>query len=485
MIHASRWKRSLFWLIPVHRNEIKKFLPILGIFFLLTFVYDLLRPLKSALIIAEPDIGTELIPYIKVWGVLPGAFLLTWLTIHLGHFLNRERVFYGMMGLYIGFFGFFLFGIYPFREELELHSLSQWLIGHLPTGMAQMGLLVQKWHLVLFYTMTELWGNILLSMLFWGFANEMSTVDEARRFYPLFLLGANSAAIFSGASGSYFSKLTFSHWLPYGKTPWDQAFFFFIITAILGAVLITGLFRWVHKLHPHLSANAKPMIQDGEEKVRLTIPQCLVYVIKNPYLACLALIVLGYNLVFNLSDILWTNELSKSFRNDINGYAHYTSQVTQATGVISVFLSLFITGNVLRRFGWRAAALLTPLMVLVCAVGFFYCLNTGSMGLTLLLGTMQMAVSRGAKYTVFDTTKEIAFIPLSSKDQRLGKAVIDGIGSRLGKSSGSFIFQMLFLMMNTLDETVPVITGIVLVSLLLWILAVVLLGRKIREQEQR
>jgi len=46
--------------------------------------------------------------------------------------------------------------------------------------------------------MAELWGSVVVSVLFWGLANRIMSVTEARRYYPLFGLGANVALIFSG-----------------------------------------------------------------------------------------------------------------------------------------------------------------------------------------------------------------------------------------------------------------------------------------------
>lgn len=50
----------------------------------------------------------------------------------------------------------------------------------------------------MFYVMAELWGSVVVSVLFWGFANTITTVDEAEQFYPFFGLGANVALIASG-----------------------------------------------------------------------------------------------------------------------------------------------------------------------------------------------------------------------------------------------------------------------------------------------
>ncbi len=42
-----------------------------------------------------------------------------------------------------------------------------------------------------FYCSAELWGDVVLSLLFWGLANEMTTIEEAPTLYPLFGIGAN------------------------------------------------------------------------------------------------------------------------------------------------------------------------------------------------------------------------------------------------------------------------------------------------------
>lgn len=42
-----------------------------------------------------------------------------------------------------------------------------------------------------FYCSAELWGDVVLSLLFWGLANEMTTMEEAPTLYPLFGIGAN------------------------------------------------------------------------------------------------------------------------------------------------------------------------------------------------------------------------------------------------------------------------------------------------------
>ncbi len=76
----------------------------------------------------------------------------------------------------------------------------------------------------------------------------------------------------------------------------------------------------------------------------------------------------------------------------------------------------------------------------------------------------------------------MAFIPLSRQSQRMGKAVIDGIGARIGKSGGSFIFQFLLYFLGGLSATVPYITIITVIILIAWVFAIGRLKKEIEDK---
>lgn len=51
--------------------------------------------------------------------------------------------------------------------------------------------------------MAELWGAVVISVLFWTLANEVCTVKEAKTIYPLMGIAANVALVAAG----HFMKL--------------------------------------------------------------------------------------------------------------------------------------------------------------------------------------------------------------------------------------------------------------------------------------
>ena len=101
--------------------------------------------------------------------------------------------------------------------------------------------------------------------------------------------------------------------------------------------------------------------------------------------------------------------------------------------------------------------------------------------LCVFFGSLQNVMSRSAKYTVFDSTKEMAFIPLSDETKLKGKSAIDGIGSRLGKSGSSLVLQILLMFFSTPIACSPLIFILMIVTISGWIISIKILDRKFSE----
>jgi AAA family ATP:ADP antiporter len=356
----------------------------------------------------------------------------------------------------------------------------------LPAGFKGFIAMFRNWTFTLFYMMSELWGTAILSVLFWGFANAITKVDEAKRFYGLLMIGANIAGTFSGQASVLLSDTHFIQCLPYGKCSWDQSVLFLNCLIVVSGVATMGIFRWLNRrVIRHDEELAEP-----PEKIKMSMRENFAYLLKSKYLLRIALIVLAYNLVINLIEVVWKNQIKELYPNP-SEYNMYMGEVMTLMGVIATVAS-FATVFAIRRFSWTFTALIPPVILLTTGVCFFACILFPNSGLTWLaalmgstplvlsvtLGGLQNCLSRASKYTIFDATKEIAFIPLSDECKLKGKAAIDGVGSRLGKSGGAVIHQSLLLVFATVAASTPYVAVIFLAVVLVWIFSVVSLGKQ-------
>jgi ATP:ADP antiporter, AAA family len=481
----GKW-RSFFW--PIHRWELRKFLPLFFMFSLIAFNYNLLRAYKDSMVVTAENSGAEVIPFIKVWAILPSAILLTFIFTRLANRYSREKVFYIMMLLFLSFFLIFTFVLFPLQDHLHPNALADRLQAILPAGFKGLIALFRNWTFTLFYVMSELWSTSILSVLFWGFANEVTSVKEARRYYGLLTIGGNLAGIGAGQAASNFATHLYIPWIPYGHTVWDQSVFFLSSTVILAGLATIVIFRWLNKNVIRPDELAQPFHQP--EKIKMSMRKNFAYLARSKYLICIASIVVAYNVAMNLIEIVWKNQIKQVYPNP-GDYTAYMGDVMTVMGIIATVVSIFFTNSFIRR-SWTVAALIPAITVLVMGVAFFFftlseqsgiqwigaLFGTTPLILSVTCGFFHQAMARACKYTLFDATKEIAFIPLGSESRLKGKAAIDGVGSRIGKSGGSVIHQGLLLMLTTVSASTPYVGAIFLIVILVWIFAVVSLGKQ-------
>lgn len=483
--------KALIW--PVHNHELKKLLPMLVIFFLITFNYNVLRTMKDALVVTAKSSGAEVIPFIKVWVMFPGAIILTYIFTRLSNRFSRETVIYSILGLFLGYFFFFTYFIYPARESLHANSLADYLQSILPSGSKGFVSMVRYWSFTTFYAMSELWSNIILSLLFWGFANQVTKVAESKRFYSLFGIGINLSGVAAGACSMYFCLQEYNPRLPFGQDAWEQTMMILIALVLISGVVAIGLFRWMHTkvLTDPRYYDQKEALGDKKLKGKMSMRKNFSYLFKSDYLMSIATIVIAYNLVINLVEVVWKHQVRELYPNP-QDYNLYMSQISTIIGAIATFTSVFVAGTSIRKMGWTFTALLTPVILFVtsiCFFGFFFFKSELSsfslavfgatpLAMAVFFGSAQNIMSRAAKYTVYDATVQMSFIPLDPESKTKGKAAIDGVCNRLGKSSGSMIHQSLLLAFGNLTASAPYVAAFLFGSIAIWTSSTLWLGKR-------
>jgi len=226
--------RSLFW--PIHRSEVKKVISMLLLLFFLCICYNILRNLKDTIILTAKHSGAEVIPFIKVWGMLPAAFISTWFYTRLRRWFSKEAVFYVLVSCFLIYFLLFAFVLYPYSDRLHFDRLGDSLGAYLPKGFKGMIALIRNWTFTSFYIISELWAVLILTVLYWGFANDITKVGEAKRTYGLLNIGSNIAPILGGTLAITFSRGISAPFLLSATDQWSQT-----ICKLILLVTVLGL----------------------------------------------------------------------------------------------------------------------------------------------------------------------------------------------------------------------------------------------------
>lgn len=477
--------RGALW--PIYGNEMKKFLPMGIIMFLVLFNYTILRDIKDVLIVTAPGAGAPVLSFLKGWAVMPAAILFVVLYTKMSNIFSQERIFYIIVSTFVAFFGAFALILYPTQELLHP---SQEVIAGYQEQYPNLRFIFPVWGLwtnSLFYILAELWGSVMISLLFWQFANQIVRTQEAKRFYAMFGLIANVALIFSGETIKLCSDIVKNSGLE-EYLGWGIALNYMMGIVVAFGILAMIIYRWMHTAvltdkqyyNPEESTGTKK-----KEKAKLSVGESLKYIFTNPYIACIAILVMSYGISINLIEAVWKDQLRQAFPNKLD-YAHFMGQFSQNTGIATMLLIMFTKG-VVRKFGWFVGAIVTPMITIITG-GLFFAfvlyqdvmnplISFTGMTATLLaawIGSFQNFLTKGTKYSQFDPTKEMAYIPLDAELRTKGKAAVDVIGGRLGKAAGGYIQNAIYIITGTKDviTVAPYFAGFVAVIVGLWVWAV-------------
>jgi len=268
--------------------------------------------------------------------------------------MSSQKVFYSCVLPFLAFFATFAAVIYPQRALLHPHGLVDWLAAMLPANAAAPLAIVRNWSFSLFYVMAEMWGSVVASLLFWSLANQITTVDEAKKYYPLFGLGANVALIFSGQYVKLVSRLRAN--LAPGVDAWAVS-----LQYLMGAVVASGgvlLGCYKHLQDKVVSKLPESQVPKKKTKTKMTLKESAQFLFSSKYIRDLAILVISYGMCINIVEVSWKAKLKLAFP-DPNAYSAFMGNFSSATGAVTLFMMLL--GRVIfQKLGWRFAALVTP-----------------------------------------------------------------------------------------------------------------------------
>lgn len=493
--------RKLVW--PIHSFEVKKFLPMGIMMFCILFIYTVLRDTKDAILVNAPGAGAESLAFAKGIGVTISAILFMVLYTKAANLFNREGLFYVTALPFLVFFGLYPYCIYPYVSSIHMSLESIQSYQELYPNIKWIVPLVGNWTYTLFYILSELWGSAVLSLLFWQFANGITPVKEARRFYGMFGFLGNFGLLLSGPAIIVVSHSI--HNMGLGRYESTGLMLQYLMAFVIAAgVLLLGTFYWMNRnvLTDSRYYSPEAMGETKKKKPKLSMMESFKYILQSPYLGFIAILVLAYGVSINLFEGVWKGQIKIAYPTEVE-YNRVMGGLSTVTGGIAVILML-VGSNLLRTLSWRTCALITPAVLITGILIFFsviYYNNTllpegvkiveaisqGLINKELIvfvvgLGLFVNAFGKAVKYSLFDPTKEMAYIPLDPELKVKGKAAVDVIGGRGGKSAGSYVQMGLLTVFSgsALYQLVPIIAPVAVGIVALWILSVFGLNKRFR-----
>jgi len=472
----SKWRQRLF---PVHGTEMRKFIPLLLLKLAFSLIYTVLHATKDTLIVTSKGSGAETIPILKGWLVLVFAFVFMLVYSKLSNHLLKSRLFYITISFFLLFFSLYGFVLYPNREELTPHGFADLLAQIVGEERSHWVAVVRYWMNSLFFLMAEMWGSVLILLSFWGLANRITHASEATRFYTLFSAGGHIGVIMAGPMIWYFAKA-------FGADHFE-----YTIQWLMGIVLLFGLasmllYWWIDRQVVQQEESGSRIAQEARSKTKLSLMESLKHLVKSPGLGSIALMVIGYGLSVNIIEVIWKATLKLKYP-DPQDYEAFMGLLSIGIGTLSLCLALFVGGNVMRKWGWYIAAQATPVVlgsVSLLFLGVYFLtdfghspevlVGAGALGILVVMGAIHNVSCKAMKYCLFDPTKEMAFIPLDEETKVKGKAAVDLVASRFGKSGSSWIqiICMELAGVGSVLAIVPQLSIFVAIAVVGWIIAV-------------
>ena len=472
---------DIIWPIAWHEN--KKFLPMSFMMFLILFNYSMLRSIKDGFVVT--NVGPEAISFLKMYVVFPCALLAMVVYSKLCNSMTQQRVFYTITGFFAFYILAFAIFIYPNPDKFHPNSETiEYLVAYVPM-LKWFFKIAGKWTYATFYVMAELWGSLMLSLLFWSFANQITKTAEAKRFYSMFGMLGNIGLVIVGPIGTFF--------LVDNVLNLELKMMPILFIAAGAAITLMFTYMWIQN---NVLTDPRFYDQDKDsatkkKKAKLSMSESFKLIFSSKYVGLIALLVLSYGVSINLVEGIWKAKIQELYP-DQDSYTAYMLWFQSFQGITAIFF-MVVGANILRNVSWKTAAIFTPMMILFTGLAFFSFIFFGDrfstlglglmvsepLKLAVMIGMIQNVLSKATKYSLFDATKNMAYIPLDIELKTKGMAAVEVVGGRLGKSGGGFIQSTFFILTGLpFAQATPYFASIFFVIVVLWVFAVKALSKE-------
>lgn len=478
--HPSRWS--------IQESGLRKVVCMALLMFLILLNQNLIRGIKDSLVVTL--IGAEVLSFIKLFVEMPAGIVFVVIYTILCNKMTTETIFRRIILFFLFFFIAFGFFLFPYQDLLHPNPCIVENYIKLYPHFKWFFIMWGKWVLVLFYMMGELWPMVVFTLLYWQLANKITKTEEAGQFYFFCNLIGQANLLISGAIIVYLSSK--AHFLlPFLGAAKKEA----VAKVALLMVIVIVLCIFILVLHKYIEKHIiyGQMVETKKVgKLQLGLYKSFRMVCKSTYLGLICMLMIAYSMVINLIEGVWSQQASLLCQNNPTNFSIYQGKVLFWTGVCTLTCSSL--GNfIIRKLSWLGAALVTPVVTIIVGSSFFLLvvgvyfnllshtiMGISTLTITVALGALQNILGKGTKYCFFDVTKEMVYIPLDREMATKGKAAVEILGGKIGKSAGSILQVICYTIFPAAqpNELAPFLMVMFILICIIWIISVQTLSKK-------
>jgi ATP:ADP antiporter, AAA family len=378
----------------VRRAELRPALLMFGFFFAVIAGFQVLKPLKKGLFVAQFGAEQELIAK----GLnIDVAFAAMVAFSYLYNRLGGRRLVACLVAIF-----------------LVALAIFTALISDQPSPIFNYA----------FYLFGDLWSTIWVAT-FWAFLNEMSTTDQSKRLYGFIGTGGLLGGILASALVTSFVR-------GYSSRP---LILFCIVLTLLIALFTLQADRLARRPGAALRYHESPMLLE-RIRTRTTFDGARM-VFKSKYLLSIVGILALYEFCSQILDFQFSSVLAAQMSGGRDIQA-YLAGVYLITNILSLVIQFILTTFLLKRFGPGAGLIVLPIAMALSSGVFFW-------NASLLMGSLLIISDNGLNYSINQTSRETLFVPTSSDAQYKARAFTNMFVQRLAKGAATAVSAVFIL----------------------------------------
>lgn len=428
-------------LFALKKQELRIVAMSAGYFFLLLCAYYILRPIREAMGIAR---SAEDLPYLFL------ATMAVTLIIApiIGALVSRyQRNQFIPIAYY-----FISFNLLLFFAALKLLP---------PENLFYVGIVFYVWLTVI---------NLLLVSLFWGFMSDGISFADSKRLFPGIAIGGTIGAIFGSNIAQHFIALI------------GQSNLLLIAVALLYLALqimkkIDTEFNQNTQIKPpelphqsietaSISAQSQPtgFFSNSISGIR--------FALASPYILAIALYIFFYSITSTFLYFQQGQLVAESTTNSVERIQIFAN-IDSWTNLLTLALQLFISRQLLMRFGVGAILLGLPLLTLL---GFTMLSFYPTLAVLILFQSLRRALN----YGLFKPAREILFTVIPTEQKYKAKSFVDTFFYRGGDAAGAVTQKALIAFQLGITSIALIVVPIAFV----WSVLAIYLGIQAKRKSQ-